>query len=196
MKRVVAVDLSIGETCYVSPISALARDKLWEKSEKLFPAPDPTPFEVLIDDERSAIPGTKIPAKDNPEYKILAMQVMTQRNLWHVNQLIIASCHFDDEDALIEKYADELDILHDLDIELPDSKWEATLLYVLLQTAEDRRAVVDVIAQRGALTEVDKRDSLRIFRREIQPALVNGHPGEQIASGVEGEQVQPQRVTG
>lgn len=187
MKRVVEVALSIGETAYVSPISQFARDKLWDKAEGIYPSPDPKPFEIAVDDERSAIPGLKIPAKDNPEYVSLVTRILKQRVSWHTDQCILASTHFDDEQGLIDKYQEELDVLEDLGIELPESKWESVLLYVLLQNNEDKRAVISAITGRGALTEVEKRESLRIFRSQIQGDSVNGLVREKVAPGVEGE---------
>lgn len=189
--RVVEIPLSIGEAAWVTPISEYARGKLLERAEQEFPYPDPKPFEVEIDPERSAIPGTKIPAKDNPEYQELCKAVMVKRISWHTDQCILVATHFDDEAGLVKRYADELAMLGKL-LQLPEDPWEATLLYVLLQTPEDRRQVISAITGRMALTEEEKRDSLRIFRPQISG---NGHPNgtrpEESPNLEEEESVQP-----
>lgn len=194
MKQVTEYELSIGEVALITSISAYASSKLYERIEKELPYPDPTPYEVAIDDERSALPGTKIPAKDNPEYKVLCAEVDSQRRLLHQDELILTCVHFGDdkrEQALMDDYADEYEVLEDAGIEMFASKWKSVLLLILIRTLEERRDILNIITGRMALTEEEKRDGVRIFRPQTQR---NGHPnGNRQQNAPVPEQAQPER---
>lgn len=183
--KVIEYECESGETIYVKPLSEFLRIQLARKAEKKYPYPDKTPYEKELSSDVAAIPGMKLPAEQNEDYRKLCREQDALRSWWQYNQEIVLAIEpkSDTRENLIIKYKDELTLIRDvLEEDMPDDAWEATLLMCVVKGDIDRRNIVMITHQRALLTEAEAREGLTIFRTVLQRQATSRDTGQQESS--------------
>lgn len=164
-QKVVELVLDSGIRVHVTPLSRFQRNALVEAAEKLYPLPDKKPYEEALSEE-IAIPGTVIPAEDNPEYQAKVAEVRLKRSDYvsaaQLN-LCLSFPDFKDRQALIEHFAPYLEEQRDW-LALPDDDWQATLRFAIVRSPSDEAQIVSVARDEMPVTEAETTENLRIFR--------------------------------
>lgn len=177
--KVVEITLDSGIRVHISPLSRYQRNALQERAEQLYPMPDKALYEEELS-EAVAIPGTKIPAEENPEYRAEVALVMTARSEFTTMNMINLCLSYPDfpggKEELIRFFAIHIAQQRDM-MTLPDDEWEATLRFAVIRSVADERDLWSVINESFPITESEVSDAVRVFRpavsREALRALDN-----------------------
>lgn len=168
MQKLTELVLDSGIRVHVKPISRYLRNALAEAAERLFPLPDKAPYEEALSED-VAIPGMKIPAEDNPEYKKRVAEIQRQRGDY-ISSAMLDLCvsypDFDSRQALIDHFAPYLDEQRNW-LELPEDPWEATLRFAIISSVADENQITAVASDTLPVTEKEVNENVRIF----QPVL-------------------------
>lgn len=192
-KNTIAVTLSTGVTLHVTPLSVFARQLIIEASERLYPLPDPKPFEIPVPDSRA---GQVVPATQNPDYQELEKAIKNKRENYQRKAMLATCCDSPEQAALIERYAPRLARLDEF-IDAPEDQWEAVLLLGVIQTDSDMALLVTAAMDRLQLTEAEIVDGMRTFRSPILLARSRRRGSDKESQGAANEQrVETQQSTG
>lgn len=178
-RKVVEFVLDSGELVWVSPLSPYTHIAIQNKWEEVYPYPDPTPYERVLDDTVALLPGTVVPAIENPDYKKLVTEVENKRREGILLDIMLICCEFPDgQEAVIDRHEYQLGQLQRMHIPLPSDAWEATLLHGVLASEHDRLNILQAARSMLKLTEGEVADGMRVFRPEIQRPADSGVPSK------------------
>lgn len=167
-RKVIRVPLSSGEVALVTPPSVYTRRAILEKARVLFPGPAEADFEQEA--PGAIVPGVKLPASENPEYRRLAQQTADER-LDYVLEFYLDVCvDFDTPpDELVARYALYLDRLRPY-IDLPQDEWQSTYRHAILRSKEDTNNIYKAANETAELSAEEVLDGVRFFRLKVQGA--------------------------
>ena len=183
------VPLDNGDVVFVRPVSFFARQGILDKGRELFPDPDPESYQVMMKNAPEGVEAFE-PLEDNAEYQTARIQMMNGR-LQHMRESIldlgaVVDCE-EGREAMIERYAPQLETLRQMANGVPADDWIATVKMCAVSTGDDIRRIWRVASQ--ALEQEEIRAGVELFRREIQrtPAATNHRreksPGTRKAAG-------------
>lgn len=167
-EALVEMQLGSGEIVLIRRLSPFARQALLNRAEEIHPNPEKKLFErPLSDTVPNAMPGVMAAAEDNPDYKAALQTAKIAQMKWFNDAVIQSGVVVDSKEGrelTIERYRPRLDVLRAL-VALPENEWQATVLYGLMTTANDRIQVIRAAIE--TLTEADVRLAMRSFRSEV-----------------------------
>lgn len=173
-QKTFAIPMESGDYLLIQPLSVYAIQALERRAEELYPFPAKADYEMELDPDKALVPGQKIPAEENPDYKN-AYDIARSKQRRYVNDKALA-LSVDVEggkDYAIAKYAERIAQMRDM-MTLPEDEWEATLFFCLIGSQEDLSNIVMAINGQNTLpTEEEIRDGMRLFRcslRQPRPA--------------------------
>lgn len=167
--KVTEILLDSGIRVHVAPLSRYQRNALQERAEQIYPMPDKTLYEEELSED-VAIPGTKIPAEENPEYQNEVGLVLRARSEFistHMMNLCLTYPDFPGgKEELIAYFATDIAAQREI-MNLPDDPWEATLRFAIIRSVADERDTGDIIRESFPITESEVSEAIRVFRPAI-----------------------------
>lgn len=176
-----------GVILHITPLSPITQKAIQQKSEVVYPDPDPSPFVQPVD---NAAPDADVQqqlqldiARRSDEYLMLRQEVEEQRNIWRQMAVLDYALEypgFRSHDEIIEKFRHELARLRQIAV-LPDDDWETVLNHFILAgvhvvgyrndgtalVESDREWVLRCIYQNAPLDEGDVIEGIRFFRVDV-----------------------------
>lgn len=166
--KVTEIVLDSGVRAHIAPLSRYQRNALIEESEAIFPLPDKKLYEQALSED-IAIPGSVIPAEENPEYQALVKNIRYQRD-GYVSQSILNLCttfpDYPNRQDLIDFFAADIQKQREF-MTLPDDPWQATLRFAVIGSHADETQILGIARDDVPVTEKEVNDNVRIF----QPVL-------------------------
>jgi len=169
----VEVELSSGVTIQVTPLAISTLRALQEKAKDVIPYPDPETDPEYRDfveylEVADGEPQPFIREDKQEEWDKIVAGVDLARGRWAEERTKVLAIQANgQQDELIRQFAPELKRLAK-HIDLPADKWEAVVTHCLLRRRSDRELVSEVIMDSLPLTAHEVRDSIRIFRIQVQ----------------------------
>lgn len=166
-QKLYEVPLDSGEIVFVQPLTAFARQAIFDRASEVYPAPDKTLYEKPLE---NAPVATLIEAELNPEYQEAMKVVRGKRLAWYWEGVINAGVVVDTpegRETTIQRYAERLKALRQ-SANLPSDNWFATVKFMLITTQDDVRYITNAASE--ALKEEEIRIGIHSFRRDIQPS--------------------------
>lgn len=163
------VTLSCGETVLVTRIAPMLQSLILQQSREVHPTPDPKPFQRPM--ANAASPDLLEPAEMNPEYVKAVNEARAQQVLYFYDKAlrcgIVAQVEGEETTATVERYRPQLTLIRAALGELDAvDDWQAVVLYILIQTSDDRSMIIK--AAQGTLTQEDVERAAALFRRDLQ----------------------------
>lgn len=175
--------LDSGEIVYVQPLSIYLVRALREKAEELFPFPDKSKYEKVLDDDKAIEPGQTIPAEENPDYQKLYDEADTQQQAYVNEHCIALSVEpVQGRQVMIEKYKDRVAQMRTM-MTLPDDEWDATLRFCIMTSRQDFNKITNSIMGQRLPGEDDIMFGMRIFRCYVRKDPTHGSHSEQEPQG-------------
>lgn len=175
VKRIL-YDCDSGVTLSVKPLSPFLFQQLRDLSLQKFPDPDKEAYELPYPKElEPAIPGSKIPAEDNPDYRALVDKQSNKRAQFVSRTVITLACepHESTRGEVISQFANELDVLRET-IELSADVWENTLLYCVITSVKEQADLTLIAESRLPLTPGEVVNGVKFFRLVLSGQGTNG----------------------
>lgn len=167
-ETLVEMQLDSGEVVLIRRLSPFARQALLNRAKEIHPNPDKKLYEKPLSDiTPNAMPGVMMAAEENPDYKAALDVALVAQVRWFNDAVIQSGVVVDSKEGrelTIERYRPRLDQLRTL-ASLPESEWQATVLYGLMTTGNDRVRVIRAAIE--TLTEADVRLAMRSFQRNL-----------------------------
>lgn len=169
-EKLYEVELDSGEVLIVQRLSPFARIALLDEAARLYPMPDPTPFQQPIP---NAAPGVNLMTlpEDNPQYRELVEEINRKRNNYFYEGVIVTSAVdcVGGKEAAITKYAEQLTAIRQrVKLDGLYTNWQATVLFCIVRVPTDTDKIVRVAGNAFALQEEEIRDGIRCFRNPLQ----------------------------
>lgn len=164
LENLVIIDLDSGVEVYVQTLSIFVRRAIIEQAKLRFPDPDPALYQQKVED---AVEGFTIPLAEIPEYRKAMLEVLTERNQYANERVILYSVvGAPDKEALIQHFAPRLALMRE-DAILPADDWQAIILGCLVRTSRDINSILSVVNEYEVLEEAAITDAARLFRRKL-----------------------------
>jgi hypothetical protein len=169
-ETLVEVALASGLVILVRRLNAATRILLLNDVEKKYPFPDPANYiQPLSEVAPNAIEGAMIPADENPAYMAARGEIEEARKrhlVMAVFSLGVVVDTVEGRETTIERYEVRIQKLKAaLSTELPEDKWQATVRYGLISTADDLAHIFN--AAWNVLRQDEVRLAIRSFRRDV-----------------------------
>lgn len=184
--------LSNGLKCWVYPVSARDKMRFQEAFMQKYPFPDKKQYEIPVPAEDASFEGQTTSAEGNPEYqKLLAARRDTLSD-YLTTAYLVGYTEFPDNDEqdLINKFARVISRKRRVMPDMPADAWEATLLYALLDT-EDQRLIISAIESRLPVEWDGIIDQVAIFRPVDKQRTNTGFSNGQSKTQVPEQEAQP-----
>jgi hypothetical protein len=157
--------LSNGLRAWVHPVTQRDNRELilgWQKDN---PMPDKKEYERPVDPEFASFEGQTVPAEENPEWQNLMLERHNALNNHVTSAYLLGFMEFPDftDDQLIEHFAGTVARKRRV-MDVPDDPWQATILFGVLQTADDQRNVVWAVERKLPVEAGEVAEAVRIFR--------------------------------
>lgn len=166
-----------GVTLSVKPLSPFLFQQLRDLSLQKFPDPDKEAYELPYPEGvEPAIPGSKIPAEDNPDYRALVDKQSNKRAQFVSRTVITLACELSDGvgySDIVEQFDNERIRLKEI-MELPESAWEATLLYCIITSVKEQVDLTLIAESRLPLTPGEVVNGVKFFRLVLSGQGTNG----------------------
>jgi hypothetical protein len=165
---IVQYEPASGVMVHIAPLSTFTIVAIRERSEELFPYPDPAPYELPIE---NAVEGVKAPASQNPEYQELCKPIDAERLAYRMKAYIDIACTFpafETPDALIGHFRPRLEQLRKVS-KLDNDDWQNVLNHCVFTGRKDRETVLSIAVQNETipLTPAEVVEGVRFFRAQI-----------------------------
>lgn len=159
----------------LTPLTVLGQQRFKDIAAKLYPDPDPTPFEKP--EINGFLPDQKTSAGDDPEYRRLVAEAVAKREFAY-RELVIDTClNSASKAALLENYQEQLKLTGDQSVWIPvpkefgenityeiKSPWVALLHFFLCSLPEIAEMML-LIQGKLPLTEGEVIGAFAYFRR-------------------------------
>lgn len=169
-----------GEIFHILPINLATLRGIQLKAAELYPYPDPKPYEVKENPETAFDPNQVIPARKNPEYLKLCLEVDNERAVWSDRAIFdytVTMPKYPDPDDLVTAYQKQLAKLRKIAV-LPDDDYEAVLFNIVLSGSQrredgsnkwttDYQRIVLTAIQNFTLTASEVANGIRMFRLKL-----------------------------
>jgi len=170
-----------GVVVHITPINLPTLRAIQLRAEKVFPDPDPTPFQHP--EENAFDPSQMTRAEDDPQYMELLNKTKSDRARW-VDKAIFTYCatfpDYPTSKSLIDRYYGDLTVLRSF-AELPEDDYEAIVYHIVLNgnkvgvdqsgqltpTSSDFSKIVQLAIQVIALTPDEVVEGIKFFRAKI-----------------------------
>lgn len=157
-----------GVTVVVTPLSPHTLALLRERSQELYPDPDPAPYMLPV--PNAAQEGDTYLDKDNPEYQAQLAEALTNRSNWLMAALHDLAFEFPDgKAALLERFADKIKTLKKL-TGVEGDDWELTLRHGIIASTLDQTMLIGAAQNALPLSAEEVANGSRLFRHYVQGA--------------------------
>lgn len=151
----------------ISPVNGYAQRMLLRRAEELYPDPDRTPYEVVMED--ALVPGTKLKAEDSLEWRELKFKALKKRQSCYIGLLLDTCITVDDREAVCAPYAREIEFIREAGMDTDEAAGFVSDFVLLLLTKftmdGEIGALIRVCQGATPLDEAEIIDGLRYFRK-------------------------------